>query len=766
MAALFEAVREACARTVWSRGGELARGGAVRRDDAQAPGELVLRVVEKGRVVAPRVVLYPDPGEWECDCASRDDPCVHVAAAAIALKNDLVRELEARLGYRFRRAEGALQFERAAVTASGEEPFRGTLAAQAAGAAPGPRVAASDADFEIERLLGAQRAGRLPRGVLHKLVAALEGSADLRLDGEPLHASAAPCAWRARVRDDGPGFRLDLERHPPVTEELGDGVVRCGDTLRVLAASGLEGREIEAFARGRRFAPDEAAALAAELLPGLRRRIEVVVETTRLPEARSEPPRLVVETRREEDGLSVLATLVYGDPPRARVDAGRLVPLQGALPVRDAEAEARLTAHLRAALGLEPGVRLRLEPGEALGFVARLEGFRGSVEGRGHEAFFRAGPLIPHFAGGADDLALELRTDAGERVDAARAVAAWRAGESLVPLAGGGFAELPADLLDAPRRAGRRSPRRARRRGREAPRGVAPRPRAPLRGARRAAAPGPRAPPSADRGLRRHPRRDPPRGSPRRAARLPAPRRRLAALPRATPGSARSSPTTWGSGRPSRRSARSAAAPSSSRRRACSAAGPRRPSASAPALRRCLFHGPGRSLDPEADVTFTSYALLRLERERLAAVAWDGVDPRRGPGDQEPGQPVGRGGARAARAGARGAQRDARREPPGGALEPVPVPEPGAPRRAARTSRRALARPIAAGDAGGGRAPAPAHPALRAAAPEGRGRPRAAAAPGADRARRPLRRGARRLRRGARGDACPRSWRSSARAAA
>jgi SNF2 family DNA or RNA helicase len=44
-----------------------------------------------------------------------------------------------------------------------------------------------------------------------------------------------------------------------------------------------------------------------------------------------------------------------------------------------------------------------------------------------------------------------------------------------------------------------------------------------------------------------------------------------------------------------------------------------------PALRRCLFHGPGRTLDENADITFTSYALLRLERERLAAVAWDGV---------------------------------------------------------------------------------------------------------------------------------------------
>jgi len=106
VAALFEAVREACARAVWSRGGELARARAVQRDDAAAPGEQGLRVLEPGRVVAQRVVLHPGTSEWECDCSSREDPCAHVAAAAIALKNDLVGEAEAHLGYRFRREGG------------------------------------------------------------------------------------------------------------------------------------------------------------------------------------------------------------------------------------------------------------------------------------------------------------------------------------------------------------------------------------------------------------------------------------------------------------------------------------------------------------------------------------------------------------------------------------------------------------------------------------------------------------------------------------
>ena len=42
-----------------------------------------------------------------------------------------------------------------------------------------------------------------------------------------------------------------------------------------------------------------------------------------------------------------------------------------------------------------------------------------------------------------------------------------------------------------------------------------------------------------------------------------------------------------------------------------------------PDLSACLFHGPKRKLDGDADVVVTSYALLRLEQEHLGAVHWD-----------------------------------------------------------------------------------------------------------------------------------------------
>ena len=584
----------------------------------------------------------------------------------------------------------------------------------------------------------------------------------MRLGGEPVRASAAPCEWRARLVDEGPGFRLFLERHPAVTEELGDGVVLCGDTLRVLAASGLEGRELEALARGRSFTPDQASELASEVLPALRKRIAVVVETGRLPEAHSEPPRLVLETSREGEALSVLATLVYGDPPRARVDAGRLVPLRGALPLRDADAEQRLTAHLRSALRLEPGLRLRLEPAEALAFVARLEGFRGSVLGSAQQDFFLAPPLAPRFAGGRDDLALEFSAGGGDgpRVEAARVLEAWGRGESLLGLPDGGFAPLPADwlarhgalvadLLAAREAAG----------GRLAPAslpdlarlcdelGAAPPPSlAALRPLLDGFAGIPEAPlPEDFRGeLRDYQRRGASLAAlPRRRRPRRAPRRRHGARQDRTGALRRAR------AHPRRRADERALRLGGGGR----ALSPR--AAPLPVPRRGAQPRPRSG--PHLHELRAAAPRARAPRGRPLGLR----RPRRGPVDQEPGEPGRPGRAGAAREGPHRAHGNAGREPPGGAVEPVRLPLPGPAREPPRLrdARRAAHR---GGRSGGRRAPAPAHPPLRAAPQEIRGRPRAAAEAGAARARRPLGGGARRLRRAPRGDA-PRGGRAAAR---
>ncbi|MDX1648730.1 MAG: DEAD/DEAH box helicase [Myxococcota bacterium] len=467
MEELFERVREEASRGVWSRGVELARSGAVcgERDDGD---EVALRVRPDTAVVSPLVILYVDDAEWECDCGGDADPCEHVAAAAIALRRrsregePLPRPSEAagRLRYRLRREDGGIVLDRLVELGGETVPLRTTLGALASGRVDGPAVAATRADLAVERALGTRLAGPLPRGVLHAVLAALADCEDVELEGRKVRARAEPLAFRARVLDDPGGVRVRVEPEAPVDETLAEGVVRSGDALAELGPTRLSAREAEALlGEGRVFPPDAVPELLADVLPSLESRMEVSVETDRLPRSRREPPRLLVEAEPGEapGRVSLLATLVYGDPPLARVDAGRLTHLGGPIPLRDEEAESRLLTQLRARTGLVPGRRVELGAEEALEVAEAARGLEAGLEGAEAPRLFRAPPLVPRVRageGGRLEVAFESRAEGGEDVADAggraapeAVLAAWRSGEGLVPLEDGGFAPLPADWL-------------------------------------------------------------------------------------------------------------------------------------------------------------------------------------------------------------------------------------------------------------------------------------------------------------------------------
>src|SRR5262249_61643277 len=162
----------------------------------------------------------------------------------------------------------------------------------------------------------------------------------------------------------------------------------------------------------------------------------------------SVPPRVVLEVQREGETLTVLPTLVYGELPPARVDAGRLVHLGGAIPQRDEVAEHNLVRHLRNALGLVPGHREQFTAADAVRFAAKLKTWRGEIRGEGHKTFVLTPPLEPR-------LQLDVRTfdlwfetasprssshSPARRMSAATVLRAWQDGASLVPLTEGGWA--------------------------------------------------------------------------------------------------------------------------------------------------------------------------------------------------------------------------------------------------------------------------------------------------------------------------------------
>ena len=633
MEELFAAIRAAADAGAWSRGVELAREGAVHgeRDDGD---EVVLRVAVPGRPVAPTVVLHPGDEEWDCDCADREEVCEHAAAAAIALRRAR-RAGEAlpgsgadtgRIGVRLERRGGELHFERVVVSGASETPLRGTIAAVQSGRVEGPACLATTADVRVESALGPRLRGALPRGLWAPLLTALSAHPDVRLDGEPVRASAERVGFAARLEDAPEGFRLRVSRDPRVVEVFDAEVALLADgTLCLVGASQLSGREREELTRGRIYRADETAVLVTEVLPSLRKRIPVEIVTDRLPGTRSEPPRIDLQVEREGDALGVLPRLVYGDPPTARVDAERLVPLGGPLPLRDEAAERRLLRRLQSELELAPGRRLVTRGEEALALAEKLRRWdAGLAPALG--SFHRAGTLAPRFESGAGgfDLHFELEAEEGKprRASSDAVLRAWRAGDSLLPLGGGGFAALPeawlgqhgdrvADLLAA-RGAKGELPAAALPELAELAEALdapVPEAAATLREALRRDAPVDDALPDGLRAeLRPYQREGVHWLARRRGLGLPALLaddmglgKTLQALCAVRGRTLVVAPTSvvpnW--------------AAEIERFR--------------PDLRVCLYQGPGRALDPEADLSVTSWTLLRLDSEALAAVDWDSV---------------------------------------------------------------------------------------------------------------------------------------------
>jgi SNF2 family DNA or RNA helicase len=123
------------------------------------------------------------------------------------------------------------------------------------------------------------------------------------------------------------------------------------------------------------------------------------------------------------------------------------VHLEGALPVRDVGAEKELLWRLRDELNLMPGRRVELTGRDALTFNARIQAWlRADARAAG---VTEAGLLAPSIEmGGGSRFDVSFATPDGKRARPDAVVQAWLARADLVPLDGGGWGRVPLGWLD------------------------------------------------------------------------------------------------------------------------------------------------------------------------------------------------------------------------------------------------------------------------------------------------------------------------------
>ncbi len=643
---LLREIRSNCVASTWSRGVELARRGAVVgvNDDGD---EVELRVTMGGGVISPLVCLYPDEAEWDCECRSREGACMHVAAAAIALKKARgegkalptagPEAAPAAIAYRLFSHERRLALRRVVeVEGQEDQKIRGSI--KQIGQGSSRPLVTTEADLLFERRFGSVGGGIIAREQVRDVLHALSKVERLTLDGEAVKLGSPSAGLCVRVWDVGDDLQAQIEQDPGIDTIYENGALLRAGTLAALGEHGLSEPHFRRLRKGWVFARSEFGTLAGDLLPRWRRHVPVIVQSDRLPEARTMAPRLEMATSRVGDSLEVLATIVYGDPAVARLDGDRLTLLRSgsSAPIRNHRMEKAVRRTLRE-LELEPGVRRRLPPGEALHWRSRAQRVESlGWKGQAHEAFFEAGELQPRlqtqqgsvelwFSAGEGEGSSGRGSGGGARVDAATVMRAWEQGASLVPLMDGGFGRLPGPWLaeHAPRVLALLRAKEGRE-DEDVPAWALPdvavlcealeQPPPPAFERLRALVEGfsgiPEAvlPEDLKATLRDYQRDGVRWMSFLRDARLGALLaddmglgKTLQALCAVQGRTLVVAPTSvlpnW-------------------------AAEVRR---FRPSLKVCTYHGAGRSLDPQADLTLTTYALLRLDLEALQAASWDTV---------------------------------------------------------------------------------------------------------------------------------------------
>ncbi|MBL9016971.1 MAG: DEAD/DEAH box helicase [Myxococcales bacterium] len=450
LSTLRDAIREEATERTWSQGVTLARDGRVA-GRSQKGGELVFEVRVPGRPTPFEAVLNTEHDEWECDCTSREPVCSHVVAAVLAAEQsggELPRPAlpGAQLRYALAPDPGGVAVTRLLVRGERTEPLEGSLLSLIA-AGKASHIATIEADLTADQLLTA-RTGPLGGERLDRLLAVLADARDVTWKDEPVTTSGDPVMPRATVEDVRGGVRVRIEADRGVREVAALGVVRTTDNvLRPVGAVDLTGARLEKLPQSFDVPRSAFPELIGRTLPALAARIDVDVRATSLPQIGArEQPRMAFDVDQDGDKLRVFPTLVYGDPPRARVDGGTLVHLEGALPVRDQDAERRLTHRLRDELNLVPGRRVELEGREAFAMHSALATwFRTDAKAANAT---RAVPLDASISIDGSRLDVTLEGSGGRSASVAAALRAWQAGVDLVPLDGGGWGRVPMSWFD------------------------------------------------------------------------------------------------------------------------------------------------------------------------------------------------------------------------------------------------------------------------------------------------------------------------------
>ncbi len=451
-APLFTLLREETPPGVWSLGVELNRKAQLVVEK-QSPQEIVLTVTTPAKALSATVKIWPADEDWHCDCGRSTYACEHVVASVIALRRAeetgtaLSRPAEsATVRYAFTSPDDTLRMDRAV----GPNIFQGSLhrLKKSGGPAPVP----SQADASIDGLVSDLKAGPLSVRVVWETLIHLRGRAHVTLDGVAIGVGRPVKGYRIVVKDTAGGaVEIAAEPAPDVARIFKNGACLSNGELCPIEEVELRSDVKILLERSKLFPSDRIPEVISSWMPELEKHFPVLNLSSRITTGgEAELPRVMVQTSASREILVVLPLLVYGDPPYARVDGSSLTLVgdSGRLPQRNLEAETRAVNTFRAKTGLGVGRRFEFRGDSAISMSEKFSELNLTKVGDGLRLFSPAASLKARIVVGPESfqLAFENGTD-GAPADAREVLRAWREGRERVALLNGGWATVPHEWL-------------------------------------------------------------------------------------------------------------------------------------------------------------------------------------------------------------------------------------------------------------------------------------------------------------------------------
>jgi SNF2 family DNA or RNA helicase len=328
----IETLKEEALPGVWSKGIQYSRSvkgiELLKSNSATIAPEMKFKIQTPERLVAYEVTLWPQDDDSHCNCGSKIQPCHHIVAVALAYQNGQVQTTETRTGaslvYTLFLQKNAilpeLKLRREIVQGESRQLLSGSLVSLIAGIQSGRVTQAlpptTQLDLKIDALLAREKMD------WKSLLPLLADLSPIEMEEQgPIQVRASSFASRPKIliRDAVGGVALEMESSANLQNA---NVVAV--PIKIAGGLILANRELKEDHSPRQLRPDEKFiaeeqyhAFLTKKLPELREEFTIEIFTQKLPTLVKGQPKLIFKTHQlKPNEIAVTPSLEY-EKPRA-----------------------------------------------------------------------------------------------------------------------------------------------------------------------------------------------------------------------------------------------------------------------------------------------------------------------------------------------------------------------------------------------------------------------------------------------------------------